>query len=128
MEGCVVLQLKRVLVVCSPENGKYWSDIIAVIERSNARAVVSQEKSVLQTRSKTNYDLIVIDVNGVSNMARLVAAVRRSNPSGSILIATATPVWQEARYAFYIGATDYIKKTFNPAEMAASLWSGMDKR
>lgn len=119
----MVSHSKRVLIVCSPENHKYWLDIAAEIERSNGQVLITQEKNVLRNRSRTNYDLIVIDINGVSNMARLVAAIRRSNVSGKILIATATPVWQEARFAFYIGASDYIKKTFNPVEMAASLWA-----
>jgi len=117
----------RIMIVCIPENRSYWEDLIPSIENSLGTVRIIQEEEVLQDRFKIDDDLIVVDVTQMSDLPKLVSTIRSSKPDSKILLAATTPTWREARTAFYLGATDYIRKQSNVEEMIDSLKEGYSK-
>jgi DNA-binding response OmpR family regulator len=117
----------RVLIICISENESYWKELLTEIESEIGLTRIVREREIQRKQANGSYDLIVIDVTAIQNMARLVSTLRERNPRGRIVIATASPTWQEARHAFYIGATDYIRKLPNSQEMVRVLHGELTK-
>jgi DNA-binding NtrC family response regulator len=75
-------------------------------------------KDTTEYIKKQDYDLIVIDEAGIEEISLLIKRVQSLRSSVPIVVAAEMPTWQEARAAFQAGASDVIRASMSPEELA----------
>lgn len=81
---------------------------------------VAAETEGLSRLSGQAYDLVIIDAAVVDNLNTLVQSIRQVNPSVPVVVVTNSPTWQRARELFNFGASDYVRKSFEPRALRAT--------
>jgi len=113
------------LISNSPDDP--WIQILQEVVTSLGSLQIAGEPEAIKLASQRNYDLFVIDAAKVENIFCLVSSIKEKKPSARILVVTTSPTWRRAREAFRAGATDYIRKSMNKAELCDNLKATMDK-
>ena len=94
-----------------------WADKGVVdVESALNRGFELVQRSVA---TKQEYALIIMDVlaTGKTTIVDAIRDVREKDPDARIIVATAAPMWTEAKNAFDAGAVDYIIKTLNKDQL-----------
>lgn len=81
------------------------------------------EERICQQEGKA---VLIIDAGAARDTPALVAHLRQKCPTSPIVVATASPTWRRAREAFLAGATDYIRKSWDPQELRRVLQEILD--
>jgi predicted nucleotide-binding protein len=63
------------------------------------------------------HDLIIVDARYVEDVTGMLSLIRAKRTDAKIVVATASPSWRRARAALLAGATDYISRTINAADL-----------
>lgn len=107
----------RILVVDDEENIRF---AIAVCLEADGHTVVTasdMEQAFEETRSKA-FDLIFLDVRlGTLNGLDFLPQLRSENPWARVIVITAYASIETALQAMKLGATDYLAKPFEQAEL-----------
>ncbi len=111
-------------IVCDVENTGYWKRMAKEIRKAIGPVQIVQDVEVLYNKVRKKVDLFVIDDTGTSNMVRLFKVIQMLHPGSKILVASLAPTWKPVREAFYLGAADYIRKTYDPQEMISAIREG----
>jgi len=77
----------------------------------------TEQDQALRMIGRDNYDLIFIDATAVAEAARMVEEIRQQNRALPIIVAAASPDWEQAREIFRAGASDYIRKSHDEQEL-----------
>lgn len=85
----------------------------------------SEYEEAMQKIVNSDYDLVIIDSLAVENVPQLVSAIRNQQPDTRVVVVTSSPTWRRARDAFYAGASDYIRKSYDSKELTAVLQAAL---
>lgn len=66
------------------------------------------------------YDLLLVDASGLQmELAERVAWLNGRFPNTPIIVLTSSPTWRRARDVLQAGAADYMRRSFNDAQLLA---------
>ncbi|MFP5262399.1 MAG: response regulator [Blastocatellia bacterium] len=109
------------------EQGDFWRQVLEGALAPMGHLQTVEEKSAIDLVIENEYAAIVIDAAHVGSFGLMTSRIRAQRPDARVIVATAAPSWQRAREAFKSGATDYIYKSADEAELLASLEAALAK-
>jgi DNA-binding response OmpR family regulator len=98
-----------------------WAETVREAVRSRGEVVAATAANAAGVARAAAYDMIIVDATAIGDITGVIAALREAAPAAPIVVATASPTWQRAREVFLKGATDYVRKSVDPAAVAAAL-------
>jgi len=75
------------------------------------------EQRLASLLSGQAYDVVIVDAGAVTSAPDVVSQVRALNLNAKIVVVTSSPHWKIARAVFRAGATDYLLKSLDRAEI-----------
>ena len=75
----------------------------------------------LERMQDQQYDVVIMDASTVENVHAIVRQAHRLRPRLPIMIASASPTWEDARQAFLAGATDYVRRSMDAEAVVAAV-------
>ena len=87
--------------------------------------IVSEGDAVTAVQQR-ECDVVIVDAGAVTAAASLTSRLRLHWPKAQIIVATASPTWQQAKKAFQAGAADYIRKSLDEKELYAKVSAVVD--
>jgi DNA-binding NarL/FixJ family response regulator len=114
-------------LLISHEKETTWPLVLRQTLASLGELELVTEEQAFERVSQSQCDLIIVDASAIADTLLLISRLRHQCPQSRIVVATASPTWQQARDAFHSGATDYIRKTLNKEEILATVKDIMSK-
>jgi DNA-binding NtrC family response regulator len=107
------------ILLISNNEESHWFRVVVNLLISLGKLDVLHQRHAMESISRQNYDLIVIDARAVDNDALVVSRIHVTQPDSRIVVITPTPTWRRARCVLLSGAMDYIGITMSEREFLA---------
>jgi len=98
-----------------------WTEVLQRALFSLGELHVVSEEEAVQAVTKRYYDSIIIDAGAVPDASQLVYHIQSRRPEVRLVVATASPTWQQAREMLQAGAADYIFKSQDENELRSEI-------
>jgi DNA-binding NtrC family response regulator len=110
---------KQILLVGSkPDSG--WIGTLQESLTPWGELQVAAERDGLSSIRGHTFDLIILDAAVIDDLVVLVQEIRRESPTVPVVVVTNSPTWQRARQVFTFGASDYVRKSFDPGTLRST--------
>ena len=103
---------ERFLLVSNQPNSAWAVALRAALEPARQVDVVPPAGALAQSQQES-YALIVVDAAELDDLPAMIKALHWQKLAVPVVVATASPTWQNAREAFLAGATDYLRKSLD---------------
>lgn len=80
---------------------------------------VVSESGMTSLLQQQGYDVVIVDAGAVTDAPVVVSHIRDLDPNTRVVVVTVSPHWKIARAVLQAGATDYLYKSLNKAEILA---------
>jgi DNA-binding NtrC family response regulator len=111
----------------SEKEDSTWLSVVVAALAPFGRLQVAPLNKALGLIQQQSQQMIIVDAADVEDPSALVARIRAIRPDARIVVATASPTWQQTREAFRAGATDYIRKSLSTAELQGALAEALNR-
>ena len=98
-----------------------WTEVLQRALFSLGELHVVSEEEAVQAVTKRYYDSIIIDAGAVRDASQLAYHIQSRRPEVRLVVATASPTWQQAREMLQAGAADYIFKSQDENELRSEI-------
>ena len=113
------------LVSNSP--GDYGHRVLAeALSTLGSLQFAGEQKLVFLLREQA-YDVVIVDAGAVTSAPDVVSQVRSLNLNAKVVVVTSSPHWKIARAVFRAGATDYLLKSLDRAEILTDFQVVLDE-
>jgi DNA-binding NarL/FixJ family response regulator len=115
--------VKYVFLLIGGKTELQWSLVLqrALSPVGEVRIVSESEKEAMQAALEGYYDVFILDATTVRDTALMVSHLRAHRPQVRIIVAAASPTWQQAREVLQAGAADYIRKSQDEKELRSNV-------
>lgn len=110
----------RFLLIDGGSGSRWHQALQAALTQLGAMDSVAEQEAISRLDGG-EYNLVIIDATAVANVPQLVREVRANWPKLPLLVASASPDWEQAREIFRAGATDYILKSHEEEKLSAAI-------
>ena len=113
------------LVSNSP--GDYGHRVLREAVSTAGSLQLASEEEVTSQLGEQAYDVVIIDAGAVTSAPEVVERVRGLDPNTRVVVVTSSPHWKIARAVFQAGATDYLLKSLDRAEILANMLAVLEQ-
>ena len=120
------MSLKKSLLL-EGQRDHYWlASLRSALSALNRDLVVVSEAEMSRI-SWCEYDPIILEAGGITNLAFNISLIHLQNPQARIVVFSPSPDWKEAREAMLAGAADYARKSLNEDYILRTLRKSLDR-
>ena len=105
---------EQLLIMISEDEGLEWIQMVRKAWQAIGNIQITSKANFLRSDISTrqNPSCIMIDASSVHcDLVSLVKDIQKQHGSVPIVIASASPNWEQARDVLHAGAVDYVKRT-----------------
>lgn len=106
----------RFLLITGIQSAHWRKTLKSALIPLGALDVAEQDQALVEIEHG-DYDLIFIDATAVVESVEMVEAIRRQDRDLPIIVAAASPDWEQAREVLRAGASDYVRKSHDEQEL-----------
>ena len=99
------------------EKQALWSQRLDHVLARWGKLYTASAEEAIEAIQENDYGLIVIDAGIIEDPASLVSHLNAKQPNASLIVASASPTWRQAKEVLRAGATDYIRKSLDEKEL-----------
>lgn len=110
----------RFLLIDGASGSRWHQALQSALTQLGALEAVEEQEAISRLGGG-EYNLVIIDATAVANVPQLVREVRANGPNLPLLVASASPDWEQAREIFRAGATDYILKSHEEEKLRTAV-------
>lgn len=111
--------LPRFLLISNTED-QHWQQTLKVALAPLGMLQICIPEEIHGIIEAHSFSLVIINASNIKNLPEMIPQIALHQPNTKIIVATASPTWKEARESFYAGASDYIRKSQDPAEIVTT--------
>ena len=115
----------RTFLLISDNTKTQWTLIVKATLSSLGNLHITAPGKAIEVVAKQSYDVILIDARAVNDTIALITRLQEQRPDARIIVATASPTWQNARQVLKAGAVDYIQKSLLDGELQACIQAAL---
>jgi|ERR1700754_2550833 len=104
-----------------------WAQVLEQSLESSGSLRVTEAGAAISLIIENDYAAIFVDAVSYTDFGLLTSRIRAQRPDARVIVVTSSLTWQRAREAFRSGATDYIYRSIDRKELAASLEAALQK-
>lgn len=119
------MNLEKRLLLIKMTGDCAWHEALSEAVASWGELQDGEYEEAMQKMMNNDYDLVIVDSLAVENMPQFVSTIRNRWPKTRVVVFTSSPTWRRARDAFYAGASDYIRKSYDSKELTAVLQAAL---
>lgn len=105
---------EQLLIMISEDEGLEWVQMVRKAWQAIGQIQITSRESFLKNDVSTrqNPSCIIVDASSIHcDLVSLVKDIQQQNENVPIVIASASPNWEQARDVLHAGAADYVKRT-----------------
>ena len=121
---------EKVLIIISEDEELEWIQIVQKAWQPLGKIAVVTEAASMENDISTiqQSSFIIIDASSTRcDLVSLIKELHIQNERVPIVVASASPTWEQARDIFHAGAAEYIKRTTNVQSLVRLFKSHTDR-
>ncbi len=109
---------KKRLFILTQNEASPWVTAVSNAVQSLGDVFVFGEDDIWPALAATPPDLLLLDASGFAqDVVKLVEQLHQQQCEMPIIVASTSPTWQHARAVLMVGATDYIRHSFDAVQI-----------
>ena len=120
-----MITYRFLLVSNSP--GDYGHQVLQEALSALGSLQLVSEEGMIPLLHGQAYEVVIVDAGAVKSAPETVSQVRDLDPSSRVVVLTSSPHWKIARAVFRAGATDYLLKSLDRAEILMNFRAVLDR-
>jgi DNA-binding NarL/FixJ family response regulator len=117
---------KKRLFILTKNEASPWVTAVTNAVQSLGDVFVFNEEDIWPVLVSAPPDLLLLDASGFAqDVVKLVEQLHQQQSDIPIIVASTSPTWQHARAVLMAGATDYIRHSFDAAQIRQTCGEAM---